>query len=192
MTRVRHAALLLAAGESRRLGTPKQLLSFGGEPLVQRAARALLATQPSALYVVVGARADEVFTVVAGLGALRIDCEDWACGLSASLRAGIAALPGNVEAALIALCDQPAMNAGHLNALLDAFRSRPERAVASAYAGVLGVPAVLPRAWFEDVAKLSGDSGARELLRSPGRPVLAVAGPALAYDIDEPADRSSL
>jgi molybdenum cofactor cytidylyltransferase len=59
MTAVRHAALLLAAGESRRLGTPKQLLPFHGEPLVLRAARALR-TRPSALYVVVGARANEV------------------------------------------------------------------------------------------------------------------------------------
>jgi len=192
MTTVRHAALLLAAGESRRLGTPKQLLPFHGEPLVLRAARALLATRPSALYVVVGARANDVFAAVAGTGAVRVDCEDWTCGLSASLRAGIAALPMGVEATLVALCDQPAMNSAHLNALLDAFHSRPERAVASAYAGVLGVPAVLPRAWFDDIASLSGDAGARELLRSPSRPVLAVAGPALADDIDEPEDRARL
>jgi len=183
-----HAALLLAAGGSRRLGKPKQLLEIDGEPLVRRAARALLATRPSELYVVVGARADEVFAALAGVVTRRINCGDWTSGLSASLRAGLAALPGETDAALVALCDQPAMDAAHLDRLVEAFRAQPGRAVASAYAGVLGVPAVLPRAWFDEILALQGDAGARELLRSRSRDVQAIAAPALAHDVDEEAD----
>jgi molybdenum cofactor cytidylyltransferase len=192
MTQTRHAAVLLAAGGSRRLGTAKQLLLVDGEPLVRRAGSALLATQPTGLYVVVGSQADRVFGAVADVGAVRVDCDDWQLGLSASLRAGIAALPGDVEGALVALCDQPAMDARHLQALLRAFHAHPTHGVASGYAGVLGVPAVLPRSWFADVMQLSGDAGARELFRSQTRAVQVVDAPLLEFDVDEPSDRSRL
>ena len=192
MTPARHAAVLLAAGGSRRLGTPKQLLEIGAEPLVRRAARALLATQPAGLYVVVGAHAEEVFRAVADLTAERIDCRNWEEGLSASLRAGIAALPGDIDGVLVALCDQPAMDAAHLRRLIEEFCLHPRDAVASAYSGLLGVPAVLPRAWFEELSKLRGDLGARELLRSASQMVRAVEAPALAIDVDESSDRSQL
>jgi molybdenum cofactor cytidylyltransferase len=192
MTQVRHAAVLLAAGGSRRLGTAKQLLLVYGEPLVRRAARALLATQPTALYVVVGSQAERIFGAVADTGAVRVDCDDWQLGLSASLRAGVSALPGDVEGALVALCDQPAMDAAHLQALLRAFHAHPTDGIASGYADVLGVPAVLPRSWFADVMQLGGDAGARELFRSQTRAVQIVAAPSLEFDVDEPTDRSGL
>jgi molybdenum cofactor cytidylyltransferase len=187
-----HAALLLAAGVSQRLGTPKQLLSVGGEPLVRRAARAMLATRPEALYVVVGARADEIFAAVADLPVLRVDCANWSEGLAASLRAGVGALPDRFDAALIALCDQPALTAEHLGALVAGFARARGSAVASAYAGVIGVPAILPREWFSDLLALRGDVGARDLLRDRHRAVEVVAAPSLAFDVDEPADRSRL
>jgi CTP:molybdopterin cytidylyltransferase MocA len=187
MTPARHAALLLAAGGSRRLGTPKQLLEIDAEPLVRRAARALLATEPGGLYVVVGAHAEEVFRAVAEVTAERIDCHNWEEGLSASLRAGVAALPDDIDGVLVALCDQPAMDAAHLQRLIETFRLHPSDAVASAYSGVLGVPAVLPRAWFEELSELRGDLGARELLRSASQMVHAVDAPALAFDVDNEA-----
>jgi molybdenum cofactor cytidylyltransferase len=154
--------------------------------------RALLATQPAGLYVVVGAHAEEVFRAVADLTAERIDCRNWEEGLSASLRAGVAALPGDIDGVLVALCDQPAMDAAHLRQLIEEFCLHPRDAVASAYSGLLGVPAVLPRAWFEELSKLRGDLGARQLLRSASQMVQAVEAPALAIDVDEPSDRSQL
>jgi CTP:molybdopterin cytidylyltransferase MocA len=186
------AALLLAAGASRRLGTPKQLLTVGGEPLLRRAARALLASEPGALYVVVGAQADEIFATVSDLPVLRVDCADWGEGLAASLRAGIRALPGQFDAALVALCDQPALTAAHLRALVACYATARGAAVASAYAGVIGVPAILPRAWFGELLGQRGDSGARDLLRGSRCPVEVIAAPELAFDVDEPADRSGL
>jgi CTP:molybdopterin cytidylyltransferase MocA len=107
--------------------------------------------------------------------------------MAASLRAGVAALDEACEGALIVVTDQPALDARHLESLCTAWRAAPAFAIASAYAGVIGVPALLPRSWFDAVAIVSGDTGARELLRS--RPdVIAIAGPDLAHDIDTPRD----
>ncbi|NCT66652.1 MAG: peptide-methionine (R)-S-oxide reductase MsrB [Rhodanobacteraceae bacterium] len=183
----RHAAILLAAGASSRLGQPKQLLALDGEPLLRRAARALLATAPAELVVVLGHDAERLHAALAGLPLRTCVALDHAEGLAASLRAGLAALAPDCAGALVALTDQPALAAAHLCALRDAWRAAPRRAVASAYAGVLGVPALLPRAWFDELMRLHGDTGARSLLRTRAGEVTALAAPALAHDLDTPA-----
>jgi CTP:molybdopterin cytidylyltransferase MocA len=188
VTEPRHAAILLAAGASRRLGRAKQLVEIDGEPLLRRAACALLATSPHRFVVVLGHEAAAMHAALAGLDAEVVVALDHAAGLSASLRAGIAALAPACEGALVALTDQPALDAAHLVALRDRWRPHPTRAVASAYAGVLGVPALLPRDWFADLARLHGDVGARGLLRERAGDVIAVDAPALAHDIDRPHD----
>ena len=192
MTSPTHAVILLAAGESRRLGEPKQLVAVEGEPLVRRAARAALATGPLQSLIVVGARADEVWAAVADLALTRVDCRAWAAGLSASIHAGIHRLHPAVEAALFVLCDQPALDASYLRTLVTQWSSAPQRAAASAYAGTLGVPAVLPRSWFSGLLSLTGDRGARDLLRSRRHEVMAVAAPTLAAEVDSLADLDRL
>lgn len=188
----RHALLLLAAGGSRRLGEPKQLLRLGDETLVRRAARLGLATAPAEAVVVCGAHADAVWREVADLPLRRLDCADWDGGLGQSLAAGLAALSDNIDGALVLLCDQPALDATHLLALRDAWRTDPTRAAASAYDDVLGVPALLPRTWFARLAGGGHDRGARALLRAHAAEVHAVAAPALAHDIDTPAQARGL
>lgn len=192
MTTPRHALLLLAAGASRRLGEPKQLLRLGGETLVHRAARLGLATAPAEAVVVCGAHADAVWREVADLPLRRLDGTDRDGGLGQSLAAGLGALSANIDGALVLLCDQPALDADHLLALRDAWRTDPTRAAASAYEGVLGVPALLPRAWFARLAEGRDDQGARALLRAHAAGVHAVAAPALAHDIDTPAQARGL
>jgi CTP:molybdopterin cytidylyltransferase MocA len=188
MAEPRHAAILLAAGASTRLGRPKQLVEIGGEPLLRRAAHALLATTPVVLVVVLGHDAPAMRVVLAGLDARVVIAHDHAEGLSASLRAGLAVLPGEIVGALVALTDQPALDAAHLASLCTAWRSDPRRAAASAYEGVLGVPALLPRRWFDELARLEGDVGARALLRARAEDVVAIDAPALAHDVDTPVD----
>ena len=183
-----HGALLLAAGASTRLGRAKQLIEIDGEPLLRRAARALLDTSPHTLIVVLGHDAAVLRTCVGDLPLQCIVAPDHAEGLAASLRAGIAALSADCDGALVALTDQPALDAGHLLALCGAWRASPARAIASAYAGVLGVPALLPRGWFADVMRLRGDTGARALLRERSAQVIAIDAPALARDLDTPDD----
>ena len=183
-----HGALLLAAGASRRLGRPKQLVEVDGEPLIRRAARALLATKPHECVVVLGHAAAELAAALDGVPVRCVIARDVEEGMAASLRVGIAALDAHCAGALIALTDQPALNAAHLHALCAAWRRAPENAVASAYADTLGVPALLPRRWFADLATLAGDVGARELVRARTHEVVAITADALALDVDTPAD----
>ena len=180
-----HAAVLLAAGASLRLGRSKQLLVVEGEALVRRAAQALLATAPAVAIVVLGAEATAVRAALHGLPLEFATCVDWQRGMGASLRTGIAAVSGRCAGALVAVCDQPAMDAVHLVALVREWQRDPGRAVASGYAGVAGVPAVLPSQWFRELQRLDGDAGARSLLRT-AVDTKVLPAPALAQDIDLP------
>jgi molybdenum cofactor cytidylyltransferase len=183
---VRHAAIVLAAGASRRLGTPKQLLEIDGEPLVRRAARLALGTGADPVVVVVGARSADVRAAVAGLGVLVVECAGWEDGMSAGLAAGIGAC-GAAHGALVLLTDQHQLSEYHLTLITAAWRRDPSRAVASGYAGTRGVPAMLPRSWWGDVAAVRGDEGARSLLRSR-EDVVVIDAPGLAADLDRPGD----
>jgi len=183
-----HGLIVLAAGASRRLGTSKQLLRLHGETLVRRATRLGLATKPAAAVVVVGADADSVFASVSDLDVRRVNCADWDLGMGASLRFGLVALPRECAGALIVLCDQPALDTPHLNELVAAWRTNALGAAASAYAGRLGVPAVLPRAWFAELIADAGEPGARRLLARHRKDVVAIANEALALDVDRDQD----
>ncbi|HEY8010443.1 MAG TPA: nucleotidyltransferase family protein [Rudaea sp.] len=191
-TRAVHGVVLLAAGSSTRLGETKQLLIYRGETLVWRAARAAMATAPGDAVIVLGAQADSIFTQVQDLPLRRVDCADWQAGMGASLRAGIAALSSTCIGALIVLCDQPHLEAAHLESLCAAWRPQPLCAAASLYVGHLGVPALLPRAWFADLQTLEGDRGARDLLAARRDQVIAIANEALALDLDRPGDLALL
>ncbi|WP_374473529.1 NTP transferase domain-containing protein [Arenimonas sp.] len=187
----RHALIVLAAGGSRRLGETKQLLRLDGESLVRRAARLGLATAPTEAWLVCGANADAVHAEAADLPLRRVDCAGWQAGLGTSLATGVKALGKQVEGALVLLCDQPALDLAHLLALRDAWRVDPRRAAASAYDGVLGVPALLPRSWFATLATGADDRGARDLLRQHSDQVHAVPANGLAQDLDTPAQRQA-
>ncbi|HZX92559.1 MAG TPA: nucleotidyltransferase family protein [Rudaea sp.] len=183
-----HGLIVLAAGASRRLGKSKQLLRLHGETLVRRATRVGLATKPQSAVLVVGAEADFVYASVADLPVHRVDCVDWSLGMGASLRAGLEALPSACAGALIVLCDQPALDAPHLQQLVAAWRANPCGAAASSYSGRLGVPALLPRAWFAELMADVGDQGARQLLVRRREAVAAIVNEALALDLDQRSD----
>lgn len=186
--RAAHGLVVLAAGDSSRLGEAKQLLRHRGETLIHRAARLGLSTHPADAVIVVGARLAEMQTQVRNLAIRPVDSEDWPLGMSHSLRAGIDALAPECAGALILLCDQIALETEHLDALVRAWRENPMRAAASRYDHHLGVPALLPRAWFADLQQLDGDRGAGALLARSSDQVIAIDNPALAIDIDRAID----
>ncbi len=186
-----HGAIVLAAGASARLGRPKQLIDVDGEPLLRRVTRWAIATQPRDAVVVLGHDADLIGAALDGIVVRTLRIADAATGMAASLRAGIEALDARCAGALIVLTDQPALTGAHLDAICATWRTNPMRAVASAYAGVVGVPALLPRAWFEDIIALRGDVGARALLRARHSDVIGVAAPELAWDLDTAGDLPS-
>lgn len=183
-----HAVVVLAAGGSTRLGQPKQLLTRQGETLVHRVVRLALELAPAQVLVVVGANAQAVTSSISGLDATPVTNHHWESGLASSLQvAGTHLLPA-VTAVMVVACDQPAIEYSHLQALLLGARASASGSAGSRHGNVLGVPAVVPRAWFNQVGA-SGDHGFGARLRQlPIDAVHALQAPELGLDIDTPED----
>jgi molybdenum cofactor cytidylyltransferase len=157
--------VILAAGEGRRFGGPKQLALLDGRPLIEHALGAMLAVPAiSPVVVVLGAHADRIRAEADLSGADIVVCRDWADGQSASLRAGVDAL-GDVEAAVITLADQPFITPEVIAGVLEQ-RGR-HLAVRATYDSRPGHPVLLERRLLDHVGELEGDIGARKLLVGP-------------------------
>lgn len=154
-----HHAVILAAGASRRLGMPKQLLERDGEPLVSRACRMVSHTRPRKMLLVTGAWAPSASLALHG--ATVVHNAQWSEGLSSSLRTAAAALAGEPLPVLVTLVDQPALDAAHLDALLASYAAHGD--TVSAYGAAWGVPAVVSATLFARAQSLQGDRGLRAL-----------------------------
>ncbi len=146
------------------MGRPKQLLDWGGRPLVRVAAEHALAAQVERVVVVVGAAREQVVAALAGLPLEIVVNADYAAGQSTSLRAGIGALPPEIAAALVLLGDQPFVTPSILNTLIAAWRASAAPIVAPIYRGQRGNPVLFSRALFPDLLAVEGDQGARGVL----------------------------
>jgi molybdenum cofactor cytidylyltransferase len=188
------AGVVLAAGSGSRFGGAKQLAELDSRPLLEHALRAVEAVPAlERIVVVLGARAEEVCAGV-DFGATEIVvCEDWESGQSASLRRGIAAVAGDAEAAVITLGDMPRVTPQVIARFADLAAEHGTLARARAvYDGRPGHPVVLGRAYFDAVAEIEGDIGARELLRRIGVHMIECAHLCSAVDVDTPADLQAL
>jgi molybdenum cofactor cytidylyltransferase len=178
-------AVILAAGASRRLGRPKQLVALAGESLLRRAARAALAGCAPVL-VVVGYRAGEMEAELAGLPVTIVGNGAWEEGMASSIRAGVAALPLGAPGVLFLVCDQTGVDGALVSRLLETRRAHPDSVIACSYAGTRGTPSVFPARCFPQLLALQGDRGARSLLR--GGEVVVVPFPEGDADVDTPED----
>ncbi len=190
------AAIILAAGASRRLGQAKQLLRQGNETLLGRTIRVVREAGVADIFVVLGAQRELISASVAFKDAVLVFNENWEKGIASSIHAGLRALdmhPGGLSAVLILSCDQPHLGAHHLLTMLQTFTASPEPViVASSYADTLGVPAIFPRPVFPQLLALRGDKGARAILLDPPCPLSAVPFTGGEIDIDVPADLEHL
>jgi molybdenum cofactor cytidylyltransferase len=187
--------MILAAGSSSRLGTPKQLLLAGGKPLVAAAAEAALGSAAWPVVVVVGANADRVRPALARLPVLVVENPAWTEGMASSIRAGLAALAQfsrSLDAALVALSDQPCFSASSIAKLVAAQAGSGLGIAAARYGGRLGAPALFLREHFAALAAITGEDGARLLLNSEPARVAGVAMPELEFDVDTPEDAARL
>ncbi len=186
-----HAAIVLAAGGSARLGRPKQLLTRDGETLVRRAVRLAAETSPSRLLVVVGASAGVVVPELDVPSCEIVHNREWRDGLASSLRAAADVAVGFDGPVLVLGCDQPALERRHLTALLEGIPGAPSGAAATRYDHVPGVPVVVPSAWFSH-HELSGDRGFGPSLRAlPRGSLFLLEVPELGLDIDSPQDATN-
>lgn len=187
--------VILAAGASRRMGSPKQLIEIDGRPLLVRAIEAALAAPVWPVVVVLGANAVAIRPVIGHLPVLVIENPAWSEGMASSIREGVATLrqfSRTLDAAVLALCDQPGFSAATVESLLAAHRATGRGIVAARYAGRLGAPALFAREHFAALTALTGEEGARDLLNADPARVAAVELPELARDLDTPADLEGL
>ena len=180
------AALVLAAGSSSRLGRPKQLLLFQRETLLHRAVRTALAAGCTPVIIVTGALDAELRQAVADLPCQVVHNADWAAGMGASVRAGLAALAEG-PAVLVMSCDQPLVTARHLRQLRRRQQQTAALAAAAAYAGTFGIPAVFAPAAVADLRHLRPEQGAKPLLARYGPALALVPMADAAFDVDTPA-----
>jgi molybdenum cofactor cytidylyltransferase len=184
---------VLAAGASRRLGQPKQLVVVEGQPLIQRVVALAHNAGSEHIAVVVGYEAERVTEALQGAACEVLDNPAWAEGVAASIRAAARWADERGHAALMLLVsDQLRLTAAHLAALWAAWRVAPDAPVASVYLGTLGVPAVFPRAFYSELAQLHGDRGASRLLRTAAERVTQIAWPDGEHELDTPEDLSKL
>ena len=156
---MRVAAIILAAGSSKRLGEPKQSTRLGSETLLERVLRIAATAGLDPVFAVVTSELAPILNWPARI----VINEDAAEGMASSIRMGIAAaIEAQLEAVIILACDQPFITADHLRQLA----SGGSEIVASLYAGRKGVPAYFPASAFRNLLDLRGDIGARELLRT--------------------------
>ncbi len=171
------AAVVLAAGQSSRMAPRHKLLveDSAGRPMVARVVDAVLASRARPVLVVTGHRASEIRTALAGRPVVFVDAPDHAAGLSASLRAGLAAVPDAAPAALVVLGDMPLVSAASIDRLVAAYDPDAGRTiVAPVHGGELGNPVLWDRRHFPAMMALTGDRGARSLLRQHAEAVAEV------------------
>jgi molybdenum cofactor cytidylyltransferase len=188
----RTAGVLLAAGGAERLGSPKQLLDWNGQPFVRAVAKTGLAAGLDPLVVVTGAYAEEVEAALDGLGLQIVHNADWQQGQAGSVKAGGAALPADVGSAIFMVVDQPQLPV----ALLEALQAQHARTLAPIVAtqvdGNRSNPVLFDRATFEDFTEIQGDQGGRALFARYKVEWLTWLDSSLAIDVDSLEDYNRL
>ena len=164
-SRPRIAAIVLAAGQSRRMGRNKLLIEINGTALAERAVDAALASEAAPVIVVLGHQAAELRTLLAGRDIVIVENPNYADGLSTSLKAGLAAVPENCDGAVICLADMPGVGPGLINRLIAAFSPVEGREIVLPMRdGRRGNPVLWSRRFFAELQGLCGDTGAKAVI----------------------------
>lgn len=184
------AAVILAGGQSRRMGAVNKLLEpIEDVPLVRRTVETALASQAQKVVVVTGHEADAVKAALSGLDVMFVHNPNYAEGLSTSLRAGLGAIPQDAAGAVVCLADMPAIQPGHIDALVNQFDPEDGRAIGvPVYQGKRGNPVLWARRFFDTMTDVSGDVGARHLIGDYADLVYEVdfGDTAILTDLDTP------
>jgi molybdenum cofactor cytidylyltransferase len=191
------AIIILAAGASTRMGRPKLLLTYGSRTLVRHAAEIAAASICRPILIVLGAYTNQLVSEIDDLPVRSVMNERWADGMGSSIRAGVENLntydrADGIEALVLMLCDQPYVTAAVINDLVKTHYLNGKGIVASAYDGILGVPALFGRKYFAELGIIRGDAGAKEMIPAHVSDVVPVPFPLGIMDIDTPEDYRKL
>ncbi len=184
--------ILLAAGESRRMGYPKPLLKVGEETFVAHLAGAMLKVV-ARLTVIVGAHSDRVRPAIPDDPRIKmVDNPEWIQGQLSSIKAGVRALPPDASAAIIHLTDHPTVKAETFAAVIDAYRQSGKPIVIARHAGHRGHPVLFDRTMFPELLEAPEDQGARVVVNADASRVVYadVDDPGILLDLDTPEELS--
>ncbi|MFQ4141687.1 nucleotidyltransferase family protein [Chlorogloeopsis sp. ULAP02] len=189
------AIILLAAGASTRMGVPKQLLTYQGRSLLNRATESAIASVCKPVIVVLGANFQQIRAQVNQTSIEVIENAEWELGMSSSIKSGIVSLSkysNSIDAAIIAVCDQPFLSPEIINNLVTTYSSTGKSIIASHYAETFGVPALFSHKFFSELAALRETVGAKYLIEKHLSEVFCIPFPLGAIDIDTPQDYEQL
>ncbi|MEL6675146.1 MAG: nucleotidyltransferase family protein [Bacteroidota bacterium] len=186
------SALVLAAGEAKRMGEPKQLLPYKGQPLIMHTVKALQTLPLYSLHVVLGAYFEQIHPILDEARIPWIFNPDWQEGMGTSIRAGMQQLPPDTDQVMICLADQVHISGGILSKLLALHQTASSPLTASVYGETIGVPAIFSQAFFPNLRELGGAQGARAILRKYQDQLNRFPWEKGVQDIDTPEDYRQL
>jgi molybdenum cofactor cytidylyltransferase len=175
--------IILAAGNSSRLGTPKQLLCVKNKSFLRIMAEKAVKINPFETIAVLGFESDRMRQELEGLPIRVVLNQQWEEGIASSIRIGVNAVDSQADAALISLCDQPAVTPELLSELIT-LCSDEKPIAATKYNEILGVPACYGRSIFPELLLLQGDVGAKRVIAAQNDRVATCSFPDAAFDID--------
>ena len=187
------ALVLLAAGGSTRMGSPKQLLPYRERPLIRHAAETALASGCDPVVVVLGAHVEEIRAALNGLDVVVVENTEWELGVGTSIRAGIsgAEILG-CEGAILALADQPLVSAEMLKRLVEEHEETGRPIIASEYSGTVGAPAFFTPEFFPNLKALLPSEGCQGVILAHLDQSIRISCPEAETDIDTPGDYQSI
>lgn len=188
--------ILLAAGNSSRMGSPKQLLPYQGKTFLERIIdTAQEIFDPNQIMLVLGANQYEISSVIKNKKVQFVINEEWKSGMASSIQAGIKTLSNHfpeMEKCFISVCDQPYITSDLFSKMLHLQETSSKEIVVAKYADTLGVPALFSKKYFKQLTELTGEQGAKNIIRQNMNDVTSFEFEKAAIDIDTPADYDHL
>jgi molybdenum cofactor cytidylyltransferase len=184
--------IMLAAGASTRMGTPKQLLTYQGQPLLRVMCEVALKSNLGRVVVVLGANEQRVKPEIENLPLDIVHNTEWETGMAGSIQCGlqkILEINPQSESVIFLLTDQPYLSVSLLERMAeDARLHSTHTIIATEYADTIGVPALFKRALFHSLQSLTGQEGAKKVIIQNRDRVFSIPFPAGSIDLDTPAD----
>ena len=184
------AAIVLAAGQSLRMGRNKLLLPYGSATIIEYVVAQLAASDVDEVYVVVGHEAPRITEILCDTPTRVVHNPDYELGMFSSVRCGVAAVPSTCAAYVIALGDQPAIRTADVNALVTCFRDSAEGIIVPEFEGRRGHPVVISARYTDEILAKWDQAGLRGLLHAHAADVRAtpIDWPGVTQDMDTPED----
>jgi len=188
------SAILLAAGESKRMGKPKQLMPLGSSTILEQAIDNLLNSAVDEVIVVLGYKAEEITKTIAAKPVKIIVNPNYRQGMSTSIIAGLILVDSQAQAVMLALGDQPLVDSQTINQLIDEFYNHDKGIAIPTYQGKRGHPIIFAIKYKPELLELEGDIGGRQIIQCHPDDILEVAvdSKSVIADIDTRADYHSL